>query len=80
VYQAQEAGVSGMLDSRCSRNEILSTLERCVRDDFALEYPEGIEMRPSKAVRMSMREGQLVRLLAQGLKNKEIATSLAARV
>jgi DNA-binding NarL/FixJ family response regulator len=80
VYQAQEAGVSGLLDSRCSRDEILSTLERCVHDDFALEYPEGMQLRPSKAVRMSMREGQLVRLLAQGLSNKEIATCLGISV
>jgi DNA-binding NarL/FixJ family response regulator len=76
VYRAQEAGFSGLLDSRCSRNEILLTLERCIRDDFAFDYPEGLLLRPSKAVRMTPREGQMVRLLAQGLKNKEIATCL----
>jgi DNA-binding NarL/FixJ family response regulator len=76
VYQAQEAGFSGMLDSRCSREEILSTLERCERDDFAFDYPEGMELHPARAVHLSPREGQLVRLLTQGLKNKEIATCL----
>jgi DNA-binding NarL/FixJ family response regulator len=76
VYQAQEAGVSGLLDSRCSRNEILSTLERCGGEDFAFDYPQGIELRPARTVSMTPREGQLVRLLAQGLKNKEIATCL----
>ena len=67
VYQAQEAGFSGLLDSRCSRNEILSTLERCECDDFAFDYPRGIELRPGRTVSMTAREGQLVRLLAQGL-------------
>ena len=76
VYQAQEAGFSGILDSRCSREKIVSTLKRCDRDDFAFDYPEGMELRPARAVSMSPREGQLVRLLAQGLKNKEIATCL----
>jgi DNA-binding NarL/FixJ family response regulator len=76
VYQAKEAGFTGLLDSRCSRDEILSTLERCGRGDFAFDYPEGMELRPAKAVPMSRREGQLVQLLAQGLKNKEIATCL----
>jgi DNA-binding NarL/FixJ family response regulator len=76
VYQAQEAGFSGLLDSRCSRNDFLSTLERCERDDFGFEYPQGIELRPARTVSMTAREGQLVRLLAQGLKNNEIATAL----
>ena len=31
---------------------------------------------PTRAIRLSRREGQLVSLLAQGLKNKEIATCL----
>jgi DNA-binding CsgD family transcriptional regulator len=76
VYQAQEAGFSGLLDSRCSRSEFLSTLERCGSDDFAFDYPQRMKLRPARTVRMSGRQGQLVRLLAQGLKNKEIATSL----
>jgi DNA-binding NarL/FixJ family response regulator len=76
VYQAQEAGFSALLDSRASRDEILCTLERCGRDDFAFDYPRCVELRPARAVRMSAREGQLVRLLSQGLKNKEIATCL----
>jgi DNA-binding NarL/FixJ family response regulator len=76
VYQAQEAGFSGLLDSRCSRDQFLSTLERCECDDFAFDYPRGIELRPGRTVSMTAREGQLVRLLAQGLKNKEIAAAL----
>jgi len=76
VYQAQEAGLSGLLDARCSRGEILATLERCGREEFAFDCPQGVELRPSKAVRMTPREGQMVCLLAQGLKNKEIATAL----
>jgi DNA-binding NarL/FixJ family response regulator len=64
VYQAQEAGFSGLLDSRCSRDEILSTLERCCGDDFAFEYPPSMESRPTRTVSMTPREGQIVRLLA----------------
>jgi two-component system nitrate/nitrite response regulator NarL len=77
VYQAQEAGLSGLLDARCSRCEVLAMLERCGREEFAFDCPQGVELRPSKAVRMTPREGQLVCLLAQGLKNKEIARALA---
>jgi DNA-binding NarL/FixJ family response regulator len=76
VYQAQEAGLAGLLDARCSRSEILATLERCGREEFAFDCPQGFELRPSKAVHMTPREGQMVCLLAQGLKNKEIATAL----
>jgi len=76
VYQAQEAGLCGLLDARCSRSEILATLERCGREEFAFDCPQGIELPPSKAVHMTPREGQMVCLLAQGLKNKEIATAL----
>jgi DNA-binding NarL/FixJ family response regulator len=76
VYQAQEAGFSGLLDSRCSRDQILSTLERCESDDLTFHYPQHMELRPARTVRMSAREEQLVRLLAQGLKNKELATAL----
>lgn len=76
VHQAQETGFSGLLDSRCSRSEILSTLERCGCNDFAFDYPEGVKLRPARTVRMTPRQGQLVRLLTQGLKNKEIATCL----
>jgi DNA-binding NarL/FixJ family response regulator len=76
VYQAQEAGFSGVLDARSSRDEILSTLERCESADSVFDYPPGMDLRPARAVRMSARQGQIVRLLAHGLKNKEIATSL----
>jgi DNA-binding NarL/FixJ family response regulator len=76
VFQAQEAGFSGLLDSRCSRDEFLSILERCGGEDFAFDFPQGMELRPARTVSMTPREGQLVRLLAQGLKNKEIATCL----
>jgi DNA-binding NarL/FixJ family response regulator len=76
VYQAQEAGLSGLLDTRCSRAEILSRLERADSEEFAFDGPEGTAVRAAKAVRMTPREGQMVCLLAQGLKNKEIATAL----
>jgi DNA-binding NarL/FixJ family response regulator len=76
VYQAQEAGLSGLLDARCSRGEILATLERCGREEFAFDCPLGFELPPSKAVHMTPREGQMVCLLAQGLRNKEIANAL----
>ena len=76
AYQAKEAGLSGLLDSRSSRTAILSALERCGREDIAFDYPPDMELCPASSVRMSPRQGQLVRLLAQGMKNKEIATSL----
>jgi DNA-binding NarL/FixJ family response regulator len=76
AYQAKEAGYSGLLDSRSSRSEILSALERCGRENIGFDCPPGMELRPARAVRMSARQGQLVRLLARGLKNKEIAASL----
>ncbi len=76
VYQAQDAGLSGVLDSRCTREQILAALGRCGAVDFAFDRPHGFELPASKTVRMTPREGQMVCLLAQGLKNKEIATVL----
>lgn len=76
VYHAQDAGFSCLLDSRCSREQILSTFQRCGYADFAFEGPQGLKLPAFKAVHMTPREGQMVCLLAEGLKNKEIAAYL----
>jgi len=76
VYQAHEAGLAGLLDTRCSRDEVLALVERCDSDEFSFDCPDGMELRRAKTVHMTPREGQLVCLLAQGCKNKEIATVL----
>jgi DNA-binding NarL/FixJ family response regulator len=73
VAQAHELGIAGFVRRTCSHEEFLERLRQAAAGDEPAdeEMPER-----STKVNLSYRESQLVTLLAQGLKNKEIATCL----
>ena len=73
---AHHLGVAGFVSSLADREELVATLRSILSGSEAparllAEYSESTER-----VSLSPREGQLVSLLAQGLKNKEIAEML----
>ena len=73
VAQAHELGIAGFVRRTCSHEEFLERLHQAAAGD-----EPGDEEMPERTtkVNLSYRESQLVTLLAQGLKNKEIATCL----
>jgi DNA-binding NarL/FixJ family response regulator len=73
MAQARELGVAGLVRRTYSNGEFLEKL-RCAAAGDELS-DEAVPERSTK-VRLSHRESQLVTLLTQGLKNKEIATCL----
>ncbi len=76
AYQAIEHGIRGILRKTLPG----PTLVKCLRmvADGGLWFEESLKdgFLATKAIKLSRRESQLVSLLAQGLKNKEIASSL----
>jgi DNA-binding NarL/FixJ family response regulator len=76
AYHAQELGVCALLSTACPPQRFLACLERVARGERYFENLLPLGSAPPRAIRLSRREGQLVSLLAQGLKNKEIAACL----
>jgi len=76
AYHAQELGVCAVLSTTCPPPRLLACLERVAQGERYFETLLPLGAAPPRAIRLSRREGQLVSLLAQGLKNKEIAACL----
>jgi len=76
VYQAREAGVRALIDLRADVETVMDAVSRALEGEMV--YPESDEevRQRSRRIRLTPREGQLVTLLVQGLKNKEIAAQL----
>jgi DNA-binding NarL/FixJ family response regulator len=72
-YQASEIGVAGFLARGVTSDEFCTSLT-----GMAGGQPVGVTQKPShsKTVSLTNRESQLVTLLVQGLKNKEIAACI----
>ena len=81
IDRALSAGVRGYLDKRDSAQRLVSSLERIASGEVAVSsggtklHRAEIEW-PGRAVGLSARESELLPLLAEGLKNSEIAASL----
>lgn len=76
VYQAREAGVAAVLDLHTPIAQVIQDVDRVLAGEVVFSQSMDESLRVSRTVRLTPREGELVALLAQGLKNKEIATSL----
>jgi DNA-binding NarL/FixJ family response regulator len=77
AYQALTMGVRGILRRPVPASELVKCFRALCRDEAWIEEQlmAGFFSRP--AVRLTPREAGLVNLLAQGLKNKEIAYTLS---
>ena len=73
LAQAQEFGITGVINRTCSKEIFLEKLLQAAAGD-TLRQAEA----PGRSTKVDLthRESQLVTLLSQGLKNKEIATCL----
>jgi DNA-binding NarL/FixJ family response regulator len=76
AYQAMELGVRGILHRRLPGSQLIHCLRKVARNDVWFD-----EITTSgffnRTVTLTPREGQLITLLAQGLRNKEIAYLLS---
>ncbi len=76
AFQIRETGVAAILSSTMDCQEYLDALDQIVEGYVLFDAELMGEVSHLKKIRLTPREGQLVSLLAQGLKNKEIATAL----
>src|SRR5258708_3115919 len=77
IFQALEFGVRGILPVQLSPEALVHSLQRIARGEVLIEVTDaGFDTTNEKRVSFSEREKQVVELLAQGLKNKEIAAAM----
>jgi DNA-binding NarL/FixJ family response regulator len=77
IFQALEYGVRGILPLRLSPDMLIGSLQRIANGEVLIEVTDvGFDTAGEKRVSFSAREKQVVELLAQGLKNKEIAAAM----
>lgn len=75
-HQLKSHGVFGILRRNCTPDELLSAFNNVISSTVPLAHAELRPFESGQAIALSPREGQLVSLLAQGLKNKEISQCL----
>jgi DNA-binding NarL/FixJ family response regulator len=76
ALQAMALGVRGILRKTLPSELLIKCLQRVHEGEFWFEKALTDSFLSAKRIALTKREGQLVSLLSQGLKNKEIATML----
>jgi len=77
IFQALEYGVRGILPVQLSPEMLIQSLHRIAKGEMVIEVTDaGFDPVGEKRISFSERERQVVELLAQGLKNKEIAAAM----
>ncbi len=77
IFQALECGVRGILPVGLSPEALVQSLKRIAAGEVLIEVTDpGFDTPGEKRVNFSEREKQVLELLAQGLKNKEIAGAM----
>ncbi len=75
LFQVREAGVAGALSVHATPVELLEAVRRVEAGEFVFDH--GVEWpRGTRRIRLTRRESDLVAMLVQGMKNKEIASTL----
>ncbi len=77
AYQAMELGVRGVLRKTLPPELLIKCLTKVCEGELWFDKTLTASFLSAKMVALTRRESQLVSLLAQGLKNKEIASTLA---
>jgi len=77
AHQAMEIGVRGILRRTCPADMVLKCLRKVHEGELWFDQSLTSSFLACRKVRLTRREAQLVHLLAEGLKNKEIATALS---
>jgi DNA-binding NarL/FixJ family response regulator len=76
ALQAMSLGVRGILRKTLPTDTLVRCLTRVVEGELWFEKAMTDSIMSARRYSLTRREGQLVSLLSQGLKNKEIATAL----
>jgi DNA-binding NarL/FixJ family response regulator len=76
AFQAMQLGVRGILPGNTSIDDFLAALRKVHRGVLCFESDLLESVLSQKRVALTPRQGQIVSLVAQGFKNKEIAFSL----
>jgi DNA-binding NarL/FixJ family response regulator len=76
ISQALNSGVLGLVRKRASQTALLECLREVAAHRLWVENDLSRQLLSTRSVRLTRRERQLSSLLAQGLKNKEIAYRL----
>jgi DNA-binding NarL/FixJ family response regulator len=76
AHQAVELGVRGFLSTTASPAHFRECLQIAARGELWMESSLTMNLLNNRPVSLSKRQSELVGLLTQGLKNKEIATAL----
>ena len=76
AHQAVSMGVRGFLSTHSTAERFQECVEVASRGELWMEQTLTMSLLNSRPVRLSKRQSQLVQLLVQGLKNKEIAAAL----
>jgi DNA-binding NarL/FixJ family response regulator len=75
-YQAQQLGITAFLHRNLSSEEFAASLSALACGTDCEDSPAAPKPAHSTTVKLTQRESQLVTLLSQGLKNKEIASCI----
>ncbi len=76
AHQAVNAGVRGFVSTTASPERFKECLMMASRGELWMEQSLTMNLLSSRPVRLSKRQSDLIGLLVQGLKNKEIAATL----
>jgi two-component system, NarL family, nitrate/nitrite response regulator NarL len=76
AFQAMQLGVRSILPANTSKENLLASLRNVHRGVLCFEKDLLESVLEQKRVALTPRQGQIVSLVSQGLKNKEIAFSL----
>lgn len=76
AYQLKAIGILGMLKRNCTLEDCVAAFSQGAHAACRLSDPQNDAPEVGEIVHLSRREGQLVTLLSQGLKNKEMAQCL----
>ncbi|HWZ31296.1 MAG TPA: response regulator transcription factor [Bryobacteraceae bacterium] len=74
--EAMEMGVRGFVSSTEGLDVLRECLRAAARGELWMDRSLSMALLDARPISLSKRQSQLVRLLAQGLKNKEIASAL----
>jgi two-component system, NarL family, nitrate/nitrite response regulator NarL len=76
AHQAVEQGVLGFLSTTSSSTHFRECLRTAARGELWMEGSLTMSLLHNRPISLSKRQSELISLLVQGLKNKEIATAL----
>jgi len=77
AYQTMRLGIHGLLRKTLGPEVMIKCLQKVAAGEYWFEEALSARLDDAEVVPLSRRESQLVSLLAQGYKNKEIAYALA---